>query len=319
MSQPSRNYIKFDFDNIKLSHTWLPCIQDLKDILIEYIQTNDFHIYNKIYKSDTLNFYSVTSKLTSLNEIYILIIFVSQTIDSFHETNIQILKDLYNFIKTKTTFDNISLYYQLTDSKMKPSDSVPVHHIDGPLDIAENIMDYRIFISPNSFTQSNYDSMIKLYTILNDITSSSQTSVLHYYGRGMTPVCHILHSNFKKLYGYSSCKISYNDGIKSLDTNKLKNQKLSNIELLYDKSRQLFFENINKDAEKTIIISASRNGFRQLDLVKKFNRLIYIACNMKSFLQEVKDLPLSYTVLGEIDMFPGTDYKEIIMDLALTS
>jgi hypothetical protein len=317
MSQPSRNYIKFDFDNIKLSHTWLPCIQDLKDILIEYIQTNDFHIYNKIYKPDTLNFYSVTSKLTSLNEIYILIIFVSQTIDTFHETNIQILKDLYNFIKTRTKFDTISLYYQLTDSKMKPGDSVPIYHIDGPLDIAENIMDYRIFISPNSFTQSNYDSMIKLYTTLSDITSTSQTSVLHYYGRGMTPVCHILHSNFKTLYGYSSCKISYNDGIKSLDTNKLKNQKLSNIELLYDKSRQLFFENINKDEEKTIIISASRNGFRQLDLVNKFNRLIYIACNMKSFLQEIKDLPLSYTVLGEIDMFPGTDYKEIIMDLRL--
>jgi hypothetical protein len=38
---------------------------------------------------------------------------------------------------------------------------------------------------------------------------------------------------------------------------------------------------------------------------------------MKSFLKEIKDLPITFEILGEIDMFPGTEYKEIILDIFL--
>ena len=314
-----RNYVKFDFNNIKLAHTWLPSIQNVKDILVEYIQENDFHIFNKICKPNTLNFYSVTSKLTSLNEIYILLIFVSSSQrigeekDTFHETYINTLNDLYKILKIHTNFDNISLYYQLTSSKMKPNDSIPVNHINGPLDICENIMGYRIYISPNSFTQSNYDAMIQLYNMIDSIAKESKIDILHYYGRGMTPISHVLRNNFKKIYGYSSCKISYDDGLKSIATNNV-----DNIELIYDKNKEKFFENINNDKNTTmIIISASRNGFRKLDYVKKFTRFIYIACNMKSFLEEIKDLSISYKILGEVDMFPGTEYKELVIDILI--
>jgi tRNA/tmRNA/rRNA uracil-C5-methylase (TrmA/RlmC/RlmD family) len=71
------------------------------------------------------------------------------------------------------------------------------------------------------------------------------------------------------------------------------------------------------------IISASRNGFGELDKVidicKPFNKckLIYIACNMKSFLKEIKDLPISYKILGEVDMFPGTAFIETIIEINL--
>ena len=282
-----RNYVKFDFNNIKLAHTWLPSIQNMKDILLEYIQENDFHIFNKVWKPNTLNFYSVTSKLTSLNEIYILLIFVTgsgsgsqgigigEETETFHETYINTLNDLYKILKIHTKFDNISLYYQLTSSKMKPNDSIPVNHIDGPLDICENIMGYRIYISPNSFTQSNYDAMIQLYSMIDSITKESRLDTLHYYGRGMTPISHVLRNNFKKIYGYSSCKISYDDGLKSIATNNV-----DNIELIYDKNKDKFFENIDNDKNQMIIISASRNGFRKLGYVKKFTRFIYIACNM---------------------------------------
>ena len=129
----------------------------------------------------------------------------------------------------------------------------------------------------------------------------------------MSPICHVLHSNFKKLYGYSSCPISYADGLKSLKTNNL-----PNIEFVYDSQRNHFFHNINQDYENSvIIISASRNGFRQLDKITKFKRFIYIACNMESFHSEIKDLPIRYKIIGEIDMFPGTKYKEVIMDIFL--
>ena len=313
-----RNYVKFDFNNIKLAHTWLPSIQNLKDILLEYIQENDFHIFNKVWKPDTLNFYSVSSKLTSLNEIYILLIFVTGVgsegikTETFHETYINTLNDLYKILKIRTNFDNISLYYQLTNSKMKPNDSIPVNHVNGPLDICEDIMGYRIYISPNSFTQSNYDAMIQLYSMIDSITKESKIDILHYYGRGMTPISHVLRNNFKKIYGYSSCKISYDDGLKSIATNNV-----DNIELIYDKNKEKFFENIDNDKNQMIIISASRNGFRKLEYVKKFTRFIYIACNMKSFLEEIKDLSINYKILGEIDMFPGTEYKELIIDMLI--
>jgi len=44
----------------------------------------------------------------------------------------------------------------------------------------------------------------------------------------------------KKIFGYSSCPISYNDGLKSIQTNKIEN-----IELVLDKNKEIFFENIN--------------------------------------------------------------------------
>ena len=46
---PERNYIKFDFDNIQLSETWDPKINDLKNLLVKYLYDNNYHIYNKIY------------------------------------------------------------------------------------------------------------------------------------------------------------------------------------------------------------------------------------------------------------------------------
>jgi hypothetical protein len=38
---------------------------------------------------------------------------------------------------------------------------------------------------------------------------------------------------------------------------------------------------------------------------------------MKSFLKEIKDLPISYTILGEVDMFPGTAFLETIIEINL--
>ena len=311
-----RNYVKFDFDNIKFTELWDLKIQNLKDVLLEYIKINNYYIYDKIYIDNILNFYAATVKLTSLNEIYILLLFV-YPYEDFDKYTFELNK-LLDYVKENTRFDKISLCYQITKNKIKPSSDQNTYYISGlemdTPEICENIMDYKIYISPNSFTQSNYDAMLQLFSLINKITIENKSDFLHYYGRGMTPISHVLHKNFKKIFGYSSCPISYNDGLKSIQTNKIEN-----IELVLDKNKEIFFENINKDKNQTIIISASRNGFHKLDKVIKckFNKFIYIACNMKSFIKEIKDLPITFEILGEIDMFPGTEYKEIILDIFL--
>jgi 23S rRNA (uracil1939-C5)-methyltransferase len=307
-----RNYVKFDFNNIKLAYTWKPEICNVKDILLKYIEKNSYTIFKNEEKKDTLNFYAVTSKLTSLNQIYILIIFVSKDVD-FHSKYIRVLKDLYNVLKDNTKFDSISMWYQLTESKMKPNESVPIQYIDGSNDICESIGDFKVYISPNSFTQSNYNGMIQLYELIKNITLTNKGDTIHYYGRGMTPMLLYIRNNFKKMYGYSSCEIAFNDGLKSLKENAI-----DNIELIYDKEKEKFFENIDTclgGENNLIMISASRNGFRKIHKINKFKRFIYIACNMESFLDEIKGIPITYEILGEVDMFPGTIYKEIIFDI----
>ena len=147
------------------------------------------------------------------------------------------LQNLYNYIKNNTKFNSISFWYQNTNSKAKPRDNENILYINGPKDICENVMGYKIYISPNSFTQSNYNAMIKLYNIINNLTYINKTSILHYYGRGMTPISHVLHKNFDKIYGYSSCKISYDDGIKTINENNV-----NNIELILDKTKEIFFK-----------------------------------------------------------------------------
>ena len=232
---------------------------------------------------------------------------------NFHSKYIEVLKDLYTKLKDNTKFDTISLWYQITESKMKPCESIPIHYINGSIDICESIGDFKVFISPNSFTQSNYNAMIQLYNLVKNITSIEdlKTDSIHYYGRGMTPMLLFIRDNFKKMYGYSSCEIAYNDGLKSLKENNV-----NNIELICDREKEIFFENINlHGSDSTIMISASRNGFRKIDKIPKVKRFIYIACNMESFLDEIKGIPITYEVLGEIDMFPGTAYKEIIFDI----
>ena len=62
--------------------------------------------------------------------------------------------------------------------------------------------------------------------------------------------CNVLKDNFKHIYGYSSCPISYNDGLKSVKENGV-----TNIELIYDKNKEIFFDNLEKEDNRTIIIS----------------------------------------------------------------
>ena len=101
--QTGRNYVKFDFNNIKLAHTWDDSIQSLKDILLDFIQSNNHHIYNKDFKESSLNFYSLTCKLTTINEIYILLILVEPSLTITNEQKIN-LEQLYNILKAKTYF-----------------------------------------------------------------------------------------------------------------------------------------------------------------------------------------------------------------------
>ena len=104
--QTGRNYVKFDFNNIKLAHTWDDSIQSLKSILLDFIQSNSHHIYNKDYKDSFLNFYALTCKLTTLNEIYVLLILVepSLTLSEDQKTDLHQLYDIillstYSFIQ----------------------------------------------------------------------------------------------------------------------------------------------------------------------------------------------------------------------------
>ena len=48
--QTGRNYVKFDFNNIKLAHTWDDSIQSLKSLFLDFIHLENHHIYNKDYK-----------------------------------------------------------------------------------------------------------------------------------------------------------------------------------------------------------------------------------------------------------------------------
>ena len=318
-----RNYVKFDFNNIVLTDMWDKKIVKVKDLLSDFISTSDSAIFDKIYMPDKLNFYQATCKLTSLDEIYILLLFVN----SENLVDESLVNNLYNHLITNTTFCNLVLCYQITTSSTKPkaTDLIYFPSNNRSFQICESIEDsnekkYKIYISPNSFTQSNYSAMIQVYCLLNTLP---KTDSLHYYGRGMTPVLIYLNNNYKSLFGYCGCKIAYDDGIKTIEESKL-----SNVHLILDKNREEFFENIKKDLYKesythSVIISASRNGFGELDKVieicKPLNKckLIYIACNMKSFLKEIKDLSISYKILGEVDMFPGTEYIETIIEINL--
>jgi len=319
-----RNYVKFDFNNIVLTHMWDKKIVIMMELLLDFISTSESAIFDKIYVPDKLNFYQATCKLTSLDEIYILLLFVDPE-NSIEKVN-NSLNIIYNHLTTNIKFSNLVLCYQITKSNTKPKATDPIYFSSNnrSFQICESIEDstekkHKIYISPNSMTQSNYSAMIQVYCILNTLL---KTDSLHYYGRGMTPILVYLNNNYKSLFGYCGCKIAYDDGIKTIEESHL-----SNVHLLLDKNREQFFENIKKDQEKTdsytIIISASRNGFGELDkvieIIKAFNkcRLIYISCNMKSFLKEIKDLPISYKILGEVDMFPGTEYIETIIEINL--
>ena len=343
-----RNYVKFDFNNIVLTDMWDKKIVKVKDLILDFISTSESDIFDKVYVPDKLNFYQATCKLTSLDEIYILLLFVN----SENLVDESLVNNLYNHLTTNTKFSNLVLCYQITTSSTKPKATDPIYFPSNnrSFQICESIEDskeikYKIYVSPNSFTQSNYSAMIQVYCILNTLP---KTDSLHYYGRGMTPILIYLNNNYKSLFGYCGCKIAYDDGKKTIEESKL-----SNIHLILDKNREEFFKNIKKESYKdskesythsatdskesythsatdskesythSAIISASRNGFGELDKVidicKPLNKckLIYIACNMKSFLKEIKDLPISYKILGEVDMFPGTAFIETIIEINL--
>jgi len=278
-SQPLnyRKVIAFNFDKVTNQQFWNEAILDFYDFVMEY----------RIHES----FIGLRVNLNEDDDFMLKL--------CVREIDIEEIDIFYQICCTHAKV--VSFYYECNEE---------VFHYAGLKEISILINGIKMFITPNSFTQANHTMGNILYSKINEIVIPNNKLIV--YGRNSFHIASQLNSKFKEIICINPCPISYADGLKSL--------KLHNFQWSTVKSKDLLVNFINGSADDTtVIMSQRRNGyclFDNIDTLKLKNKqFLYITCNEKSFKRDVKD-NFNITKNIMIELFPGTEYNEHIIELA---
>jgi len=272
-----RTYVSFNFDKVNNLHLWDERILRFYYKLIKYPIHESF-----------------MGMRVNVNE-------VDQFMIKLHvrEINIDEINILYNLIRKDILLT--SFYYEHSEK---------IYHHEGRPDIGVLINGINMFISPNSFTQSNHEMGNILYQTLADIVLPNNRLIV--YGRNSFHIASQLDKKFKEIICINPCPISYRDGLKSLGFHKFTWSTV--------KTKDLLVNFINGSTNDTsIIISPGRNGYCHFDEInitklKEKKQFIYITCNEESFKKNIKNnFNIKKNIM--IELFPGTEFNEHIVEL----
>ena len=184
---------------------------------------------------------------------------------------------------------------------------------------------YRYQQTENSFTQPNAHVCQQMLQWACDQASAinienSQDLLELYCGNGNFTLP--LSRHFQKVLATEVSKASVRSAQYNIDTNKIDNvsiMRLSSEETVQALNKERTFrrlENINIDSYNfsTVFVDPPRAGLdpTTLELVKRFDNILYISCNPDTFFENLKTLKgYSIKKFAVFDQFPYTNHLEI--------
>lgn len=188
--------------------------------------------------------------------------------------------------------------------------------------LQDSVLKYQQF--ENSFTQPNGVVAPKMLEWARNVTANSSGSLLELYcGNGNFAIA--LADNFEQVLATEISKSSVAAALYNINLNRKSNIKVAR--LAADEFTQAFdgvrvfrrLQDSDIDIKSynfsTILIDPPRSGvdIKTLSLVARFDKVIYISCNINTLLQNLSSLKATHKVehLAFFDQFPYTDHLEI--------
>ncbi len=188
--------------------------------------------------------------------------------------------------------------------------------IYGPGYIIDKIDDLSFKLSPQSFYQINPMQMFKLYQKAIEVSNVSEKDIVLDAYSGIGTLSLLLSKKAKKVYAIEVNEDAYKDAVQNKVYNKIQNIEF----VLGDVSTKMNALNTKIDV---LFMDPTREGASEEflnDVLKlKPQKIVYISCDPKSQVRDIKILRSSYVIdyIQPVDMFSQTYHVETITLLSL--
>lgn len=189
-------------------------------------------------------------------------------------------------------------------------------HIEGQTHLLMTIDNYKFLVTPFSFFQLNTKQASNLYKLVVEKANFSKDDIVLDAYSGVGTIATYLSSHVKQVVAVESVKAAVNDMDESLKLNKIDNVKT----ITGDIVKVSNYLKIKFDA---MVFDPPRIGLGEeivkFIIKKKPKKVIYISCNPKTLVDDLKGLSKFYNIISitPFDMFPQTSQIESLTVLEL--
>jgi 23S rRNA (uracil-5-)-methyltransferase RumA len=206
----------------------------------------------------------------------------------------------------------VSIIQSKTESKANVVKADKMEILYGRDYFYEKILDLTFKIGPFSFFQTNTKGTEVLYQTALSYAENSDIVYDFYSGTGTISL--LIANKAKKVYGIEIIK----EAVEAAKQNAILNN-INNVEFVNEDVKDFVKQQSRTEKPDYIVLDPPRAGLHP-NLIKfiktqQFNKIIYISCNPKTLIPNLKELSDLYTITDFhlVDMFPHTDHVESII------
>ncbi|MAR95326.1 MAG: tRNA (uridine(54)-C5)-methyltransferase TrmA [Gammaproteobacteria bacterium] len=288
------SYLMHENDNKKYLKSFNKAVKSIQILMPELLNiiNNNFEIKEKLFQ---INFRSNNNDDVMVTLVY------HKTIN---EDLIKIIKELSKDLKINILLRSKNFLYSTNSNYL-------TNFIDNKI---------KIYQTDNCFFQPNKFMLPKMISKVISLINKQKDLLELYCGVGTFTLP--LSKVFTKILATENNRISIKCLNKALIENNINNisySRLSSSEVSHlfegKKFRRMGDIKITDYDFTHVIVDPPRSGldFNTLNILKKFKNIIYISCNPKTYINDIKRLTSHYIDDIELfDQFPNSDHLEII-------
>lgn len=284
--------------------------QEVANFIYQYIFKNNLSVYDEIKKAGLLRHLVIKIGIKT-NEI--MCIFVVNGIELPGKDDL-VQRLVQKFPEIKTILLNRNT--KNTNVILGKNNTI----LYGEGYIYDRLDEYEFKISPLSFYQTNPIQTEKLYHLAMEEANLNKGDIVLDLYCGIGTIGILTSRYVKKVYGIEIIEEAINDAKENAKINKIQN-----IEFIVGDVENTLDKLMKKERilPSVIFVDPPRKGLEKnaIDNILKIEakKVIYISCNPKTMVRDLKDLKEKYNIksVTPVDMFPYTSHIECVTLLTL--
>ncbi|RLD17715.1 MAG: 23S rRNA (uracil(1939)-C(5))-methyltransferase RlmD [Caldiserica bacterium] len=291
-------------ENIKDCLLVNPIVNEILSSVRDFAKRHNFEIYDS--KKHKGNFRYLVVKESKKKEEFLLVFVTYREEFPFKDEIVNFLTERFKNIK--------SVYWGVNPEVSDVALSKKLYHIYGEKNLVEEIGDKKFLISPYSFIQPNIYITERMYEFIKEVSGVKKDDVILDLYSGSGGISIILADFVKYFYGIEMDENSWRVSLENMKINGIKNGEflLGDVRKVVPRLRRKSFDLVITDPPRSGMSKKSIRRVVELD----FNKLIYIGCNLRSTVENLREfLYNGFSVKGiyPFDMFPNTMHIEVVI------
>lgn len=274
-------------------------------IIRSWMEKHKIKPYDKKTKKGVLRYIGI--RLNKDNQAMVILV-----------TGNSLLPNKEGLIQELSKENVVSIYQNINKSNTSITYGQDYKKIYGDEKLLDYIGEYKFFLSPNSFIQTNRIQAEKLYKKALEYLDPDKGDIVYDLYSGIGSISLYIANKVNKVYGIEIVKEATEDAIENARLNNIKN-----VEFITGKVEEIFPTLVEKGIKgNKLVIDPPRKGCDQkvLEEIIKINpeSLVYVSCNPSTMARDVKYLVENGYKLEEVqpvDMFPHTAGVECVCRL----